>query len=237
MRYSSFILIIAVMKKSTFDFAPALVEFEGGVVRINFDVESVMQEFPSMGDGETEQREVFLANVVRVPHPLTVETISEQLVKEGFDEYKAAEVANEVILNLVQQGLATGDELALAKAMVIAKIEQYDKSDAVNEFTLNGNPMWIPRELRNELLDRVNREIERGHSILPVDYNGTPIPLPCAEGKPMIEQLKYYADDCYTKTAEHKIAVNALSTVEQVLAYDYTVGYPEKLSFTISIAE
>ena len=225
------------MKKSTFDFAPALVEFEGGVVRINFDVESVMQEFPSMGDGETEQREVFLANVVRVPHPLTVETISEQLVKEGFDEYKAAEVANEVILNLVQQGLATGDELALAKAMVIAKIEQYDKSDAVNEFTLSGNKMWIPRELRNELLDRVNREIDRGHSILPVDYNGTPIPLPCEEGKQMIEQLKYYADDCYTMTATHKIAVNALQTVEQVLAYDYTVGYPEKLSFTISIAE
>jgi hypothetical protein len=43
-----------------------------------------------------------------------------------------------------------------------------------------------------------------------------------------------YAVTCAGVTAQHKAAVNALATVEEVEGYDFTVGYPEKLVFDIA---
>lgn len=130
------------------------------------------------------------------------------------------------------------DAVALMKQVLIDEITEYDNSDAVNDFSLNGNHMWIPRELRNEVEDRLKREMERGHEVLPLDYNGIEISLPATEeSRLMLEQLKYYADDCYTMTARHKSAVSVLETVAQVAAYDYTTGYPPKLNFEIAMGE
>ena len=68
------------MRKSTFDNRPELLEQEGAVMRINFDVESVMEPVPSM-DGEQEgEREVFKAYVVRVPLPFSVESVMAALM-------------------------------------------------------------------------------------------------------------------------------------------------------------
>jgi hypothetical protein len=42
-----------------------------------------------------------------------------------------------------------------------------------------------------------------------------------------------YAVTCTGVTATHKAAINSLDTVEEVEAYDFTVGYPEKLTFSV----
>ena len=49
----------------------------------------------------------------------------------------------------------------------------------------------------------------------------------------MLSALEVYALQCYNVTEEHKAAVNALTTIEEVDAYDYKTGYPEKLSFDV----
>lgn len=219
------------MKKSTFDNRPELIVHEGQVVRINFDVEAVNEQFPSMGDGETVEREVFKAYVIRMQKPVNVESIKAELLEKGFDEKKSEAVAAEVMLTLVQNGEAYGDTLELAKRMVIARISEYDKSDNVNDFTYNGEHMWLDEALRRSLRERVEREVRKGSEVVPVDYYGTEIPVPVAQAGAMIEALADYADECYTQTARHKAAVNALPTVKKVLAYDYTQGYPQKLSF------
>ena len=36
---------------------------------------------------------------------------------------------------------------------------------------------------------------------------------------------------CYDNTASHKVNVSALTTVEEVMNYDYKTGYPNKLEF------
>ena len=50
--------------------------------------------------------------------------------------------------------------------------------------------------------------------------------------KMALAQVQLYANQCYGVTERHKAAVNALETIEAVEAYDFTIGYPEKLSFT-----
>jgi hypothetical protein len=49
----------------------------------------------------------------------------------------------------------------------------------------------------------------------------------------MLSALEVYAVDCYNKTTDHQYAINALGTIEEIEAYDFTIGYPEKLIFNI----
>ena len=63
--------------------------------------------------------------------------------------------------------------------------------------------------------------------------NGICITVNCDAAIQMLSSLELYALACYNKTAEHKLAVSQLTDVSKVKAYDYTAGYPDKLSFTI----
>ena len=47
----------------------------------------------------------------------------------------------------------------------------------------------------------------------------------------MLVAVEVYAGDALNVTESHKAAVEALESVEDVEAYDYTVGYPTKLVF------
>lgn len=120
-----------------------------------------------------------------------------------------------------------------AKAAVLAAIEAYDTSSAVNGFILNGQRVWLDFELR----DRVYQGNERLQRIGRTDttlwlgkqcYN-----LSIEQAQNIISHIEAYAKDCYNVTAAHKKAVSEMSTVEEVLGYDYTAGYPEVLTMNV----
>ena len=46
----------------------------------------------------------------------------------------------------------------------------------------------------------------------------------------MLGLVEVYASDALNVTESHKAAINALESIEDVEAYEFT-GYPEKLSF------
>jgi hypothetical protein len=47
----------------------------------------------------------------------------------------------------------------------------------------------------------------------------------------MLMAIELYASQCYDNTQRHLAAVDALESKEEIDAYDYRVGYPEKLEF------
>ncbi len=49
----------------------------------------------------------------------------------------------------------------------------------------------------------------------------------------MLSALEMYALECFNVTAGHKAKVSALTTVEDVSAYDYTTGYPTMLELNV----
>ena len=51
------------------------------------------------------------------------------------------------------------------------------------------------------------------------------------KAKKMLYEIEVYASACYDNTARHKANVSALDSADKVMAYDYTTGYPDKLSF------
>ena len=123
--------------------------------------------------------------------------------------------------------------LGKAKEVVAAEITAYDSSSVVNGFILNGERVWLDFELR----DRVYQGNERLQRIGRTDttlwlgnhcYN-----LSIEQAQNIISHIEAYAKDCYNVTAAHKAAVEKLQTVEEVLAYDYTAGYPEMLTMSV----
>lgn len=47
----------------------------------------------------------------------------------------------------------------------------------------------------------------------------------------MLYAIEIYASACYDNTQYHLSEVSKLETIEEIDAYDYTSGYPEKLQF------
>ena len=221
------------IKKVQFDQRPLLVELEGAVVRINFDIEASTAVVNNMSgnEEEPETREVFLAHVVRVENPVSVESIKAAVVAKGFDEFKAEAVAAEAMLFMAQNGQHVGDPVVLAKRMVIARISAYDKSEAVNQFTYNGVPMWLDKETRNGLIARLNAEKSVGKKQTTLWLGEQSFNITITNALQFLNALEVYASECYDKTAEHKAAVSALEDIEDIEAYDYTDGYPTHPEF------
>ena len=65
------------------------------------------------------------------------------------------------------------------------------------------------------------------------DDTGLSVSVSCETALQILAALEVYALDCLSITNKHKAAVKALTTVDEVAAYDYKSGYPDKLTFTL----
>ena len=127
----------------------------------------------------------------------------------------------------------TNEEEALAaiKADLIAQITAYDTSEAVNSFTLQGKQMWLPKETRVGRVNSITIEKNAGKEVTGLWHDGVRYELPVDTALQMLAALELYALECYNVTEAHKAAVSALESVEDIVTYDYTQNYPEKLNF------
>lgn len=119
---------------------------------------------------------------------------------------------------------------SMRKAL-LHNVEIYDTSEAVNSFTLQGKQMWLPKETRVGLVNSITIEKNAGKKVTGLWHDGVRYELPVDTALQMLAALELYALECYNVTAAHKAAVNALESVEDIVAYDYTENYPEKLNF------
>lgn len=118
-----------------------------------------------------------------------------------------------------------------AKERKKAEIERHDKSSAVNQFFIGETPMWLDKETRTGLKLRFEAEIAMGKTDTTLWADGVQYPLSLETAIQMLYALEVYASMCYDQTQAHLAAIDALTTIEEVEAYDYTTGYPDKLHF------
>ena len=91
--------------------------------------------------------------------------------------------------------------------------------------------MWLPKETRVGLVNSITIEKNAGKETTTLWFDGAKYELPVDTALQMLSALELYALECYNVTAAHKAAVSALEGVEDIVAYDYTQNYPEKLNF------
>lgn len=111
------------------------------------------------------------------------------------------------------------------KHILIAKIQAYDKSNFINQFIWNGQTYWFDKNTRMGLMNLVNcSTIE-----VPLVLGDTIINFDPQVLKTFLEQLELYASKCFVQTKQHLLNVQELKTTEEILNYDYSTGYPDKI--------
>jgi hypothetical protein len=127
------------------------------------------------------------------------------------------------------------EDLEATRQYVLHEIKSFDTSSAVNEFVINGIGMWLDGDTqRPKLRGAVQTYIDKELGDYPLCVEGVGV-IPVAPTKllSMLADIEVYAIECFTKTFEHKEVVNTLTTCEELVNYNYTEGYPEKLVFNL----
>lgn len=126
------------------------------------------------------------------------------------------------------------DMLEVARRQKVWSIVEYDRSEAVNSFTVNGVSAWLTPEVRSNYKNSIEAAELLRETHITFIIAGIVSTSTLQDARIMLAKIQRYADKCTIITETHKVNVNSLLTVEEIDAYDYTVGYPEKESFEIS---
>lgn len=114
----------------------------------------------------------------------------------------------------------------------LEEITKYDVSSAVNGFYYQGNEYWLDKATRVGLMNSTRILKENGQTSTTLWFNDMCLTLPVDDIIDKLSALEQYALSCYNVTASHKIAVQALTTIDEVNEYDVTQGYPTKLDLS-----
>ncbi len=152
----------------------------------------------------------------------------------GTIEMDGCIVSNPTEEQLIKAGYVQAEEPVMtvedAKAAKIAEIAAYSDSDAVNSLTFNGLKTWLTRTVRDGYDTSITAAKNLGEANVTFMVGDNEMQLPVGQARRVLDLVQRYADACFIVTERHKIAVRALQTVDEVEAYDYTKGYPEKLA-------
>ena len=124
---------------------------------------------------------------------------------------------------------------AAAQKMVLEQIDKYDTSPSVNGFMLNGQMVWLNKDTRVGLMNSTSIAKAMGQATTTLWLGDAKLVVECDKAIGLLSALEMYALECFNVTAAHKKAVAELNTVEEVLGYDYTQGYPEQLKMEVSL--
>ena len=145
----------------------------------------------------------------------------EQLIEAGYTEYISPEPTPEELLQR-------------AKSQKIYEIDEYDQSDNVNAFTINNEEKaWFTPDERSNYRNSIDAAKLVGIESLSMYVGNIPVTLSTQQAELMLAQIQLYADQCFMVTKGHKVNVEALTTIEEVDAYDNESGYPQMLNFNI----
>ena len=123
--------------------------------------------------------------------------------------------------------------LAAAKREVLSAISTYDASDCVNTLVVNGQRGWLDKATRVGLMNGVGVAKACGLEMMSLWIDGREYVMDVARLEELLVKVEVYAMGCYNVTAGHRRAVSGLTTLEDVLGYDFKAGYPEKVSMEI----
>lgn len=181
-------------------------EIKGDCVRVKANEGYMLK----LGDSYTE--ELFCERSA-IPENLVVVPYSTYLMESNKEKYK-------------------GMTIEEAKEKLIAEIIAYDKSPAVNGFALNDKKRWLDIDLRRSLSYSTNILKVDGEKTVDIWFDTECETMDIDNALYMLKELEIYAKQTNNVTHQHKAEVMALTSIEDVEAYDVTKGYPGKLVFS-----
>lgn len=182
-------------------------EIKGDCVRVKANEGYMLKLGESYTDELYCERSTIPDNLVVIPY-------STYLIESNKEKYKGMTVEE-------------------AKEILIAEIAAYDTSSSVNGFMLNGLLVWLDKATRVGLMNSTTIAKAAGQETTTLWLKGIKLVVDCDKAIQLLSALEMYALECFNVTASHKAAVNELTTIEEVEAYDYKAGYPKMLEMSV----
>ena len=113
------------------------------------------------------------------------------------------------------------DEESL-RQVLIGKVKNIDNS---KEFEYKGKKLWWDKSTRAGLLNLANSSTDNVAILIGDDI----ISFNLESLKDLLAQLEVYSSKCLIVTHKHIKAIEKLQTFEDILKYNYTLGYPDKV--------
>lgn len=185
-------------------------------------------------DGNVEQFTPYKGGLI-LDDMLIINPTNEQFLQAGWfpiefiDELGTPIIENNVLKVFTKREKSL-EELKTEK---LNEIDNYDTSSAVNGFYLNDKELWADKVTRMGLINAAQCAKLMGKDTLTFGIQGLSLTLPCDQCIQLLGALEMYALDCYNTTLMHKNTVDRLNDKDLLKDYDYTLGYPEKLRFTL----
>ncbi|WP_278996337.1 hypothetical protein [Prevotella disiens] len=157
--------------------------------------------------------EVYNRQNIKVGEDFIINPSAETLLEHGYEKVEVPE-----------------DKLKEAIEAKVAEIKEYDNSEAVNSFSLNGMSAWINREDRIGTRRAIELDVANGLPESEIWLNGLKMVVNCQLALKLLDAVGHYAYQAYNVTQTHLFNVKGLKSVEEVEKYDYTTNYPPKLN-------
>ncbi|MDL2291561.1 DUF4376 domain-containing protein [Bacteroides sp. OttesenSCG-928-F21] len=197
--------------------------------------------FMRVSDGDYCGEELYLGLIYRdmsgnvLPEPVmdVIENYIEVDIPEEFlDGYVPVEPEPEVPEPEPEEPEIPVEDIDLADAKIkkLKALVAYDSSPAVNQFYAQGYPLWFKEERRTSLHLTILADKAAGKESITFVEGSFELTLPLDVAEHIILTIHSYASNCYVVTQKHKASIEALDTIEEVLEYDFTTGYPDKIN-------
>lgn len=145
-------------------------------------------------------------------------------LNEIFDIYKELFPTNKQWSEILTMREGVLNFLSL-RTILKKSIAYYDTSKYVNSFYYQDKQYWLSKDIRIGLF----RLIDSGAEQITLQLNDNYLIISPDKLKNFLNQLEVYAGKCFATTAEHLQNIKQFSTIEELLNYDYTAKYPNKI--------
>ena len=132
----------------------------------------------------------------------------------------------------ISEGLGA-EPLGYMKKAMLAYIDVYDSSSAVNSFLLNGMEVWLDKATRVGLMNSTTIAKSMGQQKTTLWFGSYQLDVNCDKAIQLLSALEMYALGCFNATAMHKKTVNELDNINAILTYNYKSDYPDKLKMEV----
>ena len=115
----------------------------------------------------------------------------------------------------------------------LEQLYEYDSSNSVNSFIVNGIEGWFTAAERANFRASIDSANLLNIDTLSFFVGDLEITISTELAATFLAQIQHYADECFMVTKRHEIAIKALNTIEEITNYNFGDGYPSKLVFVI----
>lgn len=123
--------------------------------------------------------------------------------------------------------------IEILKEVKLKELADYDTSDNVNDFDVNGLNAWFDKDTRAALSTSIESASLLSESTITFVVNDKEFSIDIPTAKQMLAAVQRYADKCFLVTESHKRAIKGLTEAEAIVNYDFKTGYPIKVTFTL----